>query len=828
MPSPKKSQAMEIAGVFFFLCGILLSISLLTYDATDSSFSTMNTNPAVQNLIGKAGAFSSDICFQIMGISAYFLPILLIVLGISFLQQEVSKASHARSKTGWIILLVLLSAWAELLFASSDAPNFKGGTIGFSVNHFLIEYFALTGTYLVLFFFSIFGVMLISSFSPANILGHLSPGALTLFHQIKTPIQNKWRRNKVIQKEADHSPIEPPPVHKDDEAEPPEEDTEDDTLPPEGDDPEYTEEYADLVEDFPIEDDKETDEAPSVAEDLEYEDVPPEQDLKDPPPDADEPSKEAVSNIKLLDFKETKKTSVPNKNGVGHVHYQIPPLSLLSDPPVYVKKVSPEELSAQAQILKRKLSDFGVLGEVKEIHPGPVVTLFEFEPAPGVKLNKITALADDLALAMRALQVRIVPRIPGKSVVGIEIPNRIREEVFLKEILVSASFANLPSKLRLSLGKDIFGTPIAADLSAMPHLLIAGSTGSGKSVGLNSMILSILMSTKPTEVKMLLIDPKMIELSLYEEIPHLIAPVITDPKVASSALRRMVMEMQRRYELLAEMGVRNISAYNNLFVNGVTPTRPAKTQLLFEQMVAQDNPGPAIALPPLVPLAHIIVCIDELADLMVVAPRDVEESIGRLAQMARAAGIHLILATQRPSVDVLTGVIKANFPARIAFAVTSKTDSRTILDTNGADQLLGKGDMLYMAAGTSKITRIHGAYVSEEEVKRIVTFLKEQAKPQYENIFSTTFSKESSVQEESGLDVRDELYEKARELVIISGQTSASYIQRKMRVGYPRAARMIELMEEDGVVGPATGSKPRELLMKRNPDVHTHDAFTGS
>jgi S-DNA-T family DNA segregation ATPase FtsK/SpoIIIE len=756
MPSPKKSPAVEMSGVFLILLGALLSISLLTYDPTDSSFSTINTSPIVQNLIGKVGAFSADIFFQIMGISAYFLPVGLIFLGFSFLKQKETDEKQNLKKIGWPVLLLLLSAWAELLFSGSDAPNFKGGTIGFSINQFLIEYFALTGTYLLLFFFSILGVMLVAPFSPADIVGNVSPRILQRLQWIKEQIQKMLPQKTVVE---DH-------------------DTGEETeIAPEETDAEWDrplEEHADLAESFP---EDENENGRNTAREMEEEGA-----------------------------------------------YQLPPLSLLSDPPIYLKKVSPEELAAQAQILKRKLSDFGVLGEVKEIHPGPVVTLFEFEPAPGVKLNKITTLSDDLALAMRALQVRIVPRIPGKSVVGIEIPNRTREEVFLKEILSSSSFARLSSKLRLSLGKDIFGTPVAADLSAMPHLLIAGSTGSGKSVGLNSMILSILFSAKPTEVKLLLIDPKMIELSLYEEIPHLIAPVITDPKIASSALRRMVMEMQRRYELLAEMGVRNISAYNNLFASGATVTRPPKTQFLFDQM-AQDSSVPVIPLPPLVPLPYIVICIDELADLMVVASRDVEESIGRLAQMARAAGIHLILATQRPSVDVLTGVIKANFPARIAFAVTSKIDSRTVLDTNGADQLLGKGDMLFMSAGTSKLLRIHGAYVSEEEVKRVVTFLKEQGKPHYEPIFSSV-SEETSSQDKQDINARDELYEKARDLVITTGQASASFIQRRMRVGYPRAARMIELMEEDGVVGPATGSKPRELLMKRNPNVHTHDAFT--
>ena len=481
--------------------------------------------------------------------------------------------------------------------------------------------------------------------------------------------------------------------------------------------------------------------------------------------------------------------------------YRLPPLSLLSDPSGSSKRMTEEEWVAQSRILERKLLDFDVEGKVTQVHPGPVVTMFEFEPAPGIKLNRITNLSDDLALAMKALQVRIVAPLPGKSTVGIEIPNIVREEVLLKEILSSPSYHQIGSKLRLALGKDIFGNPVSADLATMPHLLIAGSTGSGKSVGLNGMILSLLYSATPSEVKMLMIDPKMLEFSLYDGIPHLVAPVIVRAKAASDALRKMVAEMQRRYQLLAEKGVRNIEAYNKLMKSSPPPPKP-------------EAPAPG-GKPPLEHghLPYIVIMIDELADLMMVAPRDVEDSITRLAQMARAAGIHLILATQRPSVDVITGVIKANFPARIAYCVSSKIDSRTILDANGAEQLLGKGDMLYLSAGTGKIARIHGAYVSEEEIKKVTTFVKEQASPHYE----TSFSEEAPSQEEASLSERDDLYEKARELVIETGQASASFIQRRMRVGYPRAARMIEMMEEDGVIGPASGGKPREILVKKDP-----------
>jgi len=467
--------------------------------------------------------------------------------------------------------------------------------------------------------------------------------------------------------------------------------------------------------------------------------------------------------------------------------YRLPTLSLLQDPALLTSRTTRQELIEQSRILQRKLLDFGIEGRVTQVHPGPVITMFEFEPAPGIKLSRITSLSDDLALGMRALHVRIVAPLPGKAAVGIEVPNLNREEVSLKEILSSPSFNRVDSKLRLALGKDIFGSPVSADLSKMPHLLIAGATGAGKSVGLNAMILSLLYTATPAEVKLVMIDPKMLEFTLYEGIPHLITPVIVKPKAASAALKKMVAEMQRRYELLSEKGVRNITAYNKL-----------------AEKSDEMNPLP-----------YIVVCIDELADLMIVAARDIEDSIARLAQMARAAGIHLILATQRPSVDVLTGLIKANFPARIAYCVASKTDSRTILDANGAEKLLGKGDMLY-AAGTGKTTRVHGCYISEEEVKEVVAFIKKQSDPLYESEFTEAISRSVNSSDDSELpDERDELYEKARELVISTKHASASFIQRRMRVGYPRAARLIEMMEEDGLVGPAIGSKPREILIRK-------------
>jgi len=484
--------------------------------------------------------------------------------------------------------------------------------------------------------------------------------------------------------------------------------------------------------------------------------------------------------------------------------YVLPGIDLLKDPSPSKWRPSKEELLQQSEQLEKKLQDYSIEGKVTYVSPGPVVTMFEFEPAPGIKINKVMSLADDLAMAMKANSIRISP-IHGRSTLGIEVPNQEREDVFLKDLIVSDVFRKSHSKLTLALGKDIFGTPVMADLSKMPHLLIAGATGSGKSVGMNSIVLSLLYRAKPKEVKMLMIDPKMLELSAYSEIPHLLMPVITLPKEASNALKMLVFEMERRYRLLAESGARNIEAYNSNFDLPASSGRNPK----FETKVSGAGEHSAVEREP---LPYIVIFIDELADLMFASGHEVEDSIARLAQMARAAGIHLILATQRPSVDVITGIIKANFPSRISFQVSSKLDSRIILDTYGADQLLGKGDMLFVSPG-KKLKRIHGAYVSEEEIRNVVDFIKAQAGPDY-----TLFESISQgSQEVSRLeDDKDELYLQARDIVLSAGQASISYIQRRMKIGYNRAARIMEMLEEEGVVGPpGEAGKPREVLWKK-------------
>jgi S-DNA-T family DNA segregation ATPase FtsK/SpoIIIE len=504
--------------------------------------------------------------------------------------------------------------------------------------------------------------------------------------------------------------------------------------------------------------------------------------------------------------------------------FNLPPLNLLDQIPRKDTRMKRDSLIATARILETKLADFSVEGKVVEVKPGPVITMYELEPAPGVKINKITNLSDDLALALRAPSIRIIAPIPGKAAVGIEIPNNTREPVQLLDVLDHETFLKSTLKLPIALGVDIVGSPVITDLIRMPHLLIAGTTGSGKSVCLNAMICSILFKAPPDDVKFLMIDPKRLELSAYERIPHLLHPVVVNPKKASLVLRWAVEEMERRYEVISELGVKGIESYNRL----IDKARSGKEKVtLPSREKAADDPGDigeeaspgAAKLPADIAnrqkLPYLVIVIDELADLMMVAQRNVEESLARLAQMARAAGIHLILATQRPSVDVITGVIKANFPTRISFQVSSKVDSRTIIDQHGAEKLLGAGDMLFIPPGTSKLVRIHGAYVSDKEIDRIVAFICHQATPAYDqSIAEYQLESPEGEKAESGF---DEKYDEAVELVTDLGQASISLVQRYMKIGYNRAARMIERMEAEGIVGPSDGVKPRKVLVRKHP-----------
>jgi S-DNA-T family DNA segregation ATPase FtsK/SpoIIIE len=484
----------------------------------------------------------------------------------------------------------------------------------------------------------------------------------------------------------------------------------------------------------------------------------------------------------------------PRRAANSQGKFILPSFDLLDTPKPWDHQVQEGQMMAQAEKLESTLRHFGVEGKVTAIIPGPVVSRFELEPAPGVKISKVTNLSDDLALALKALSIRIVAPVPGKAVIGIEIPNPKRQVVALQEILADASYKKSSSPLTLALGKDIMGKPVVTDLGRMPHLLIAGATGSGKSVGLNAMILSVLFKATPEQVRFLLIDPKRIELSTYQGIPHLLHPVVVNPREATTALHWAVNEMEKRYALLSDLGVRNVEGYN----------QKAKTMKI--------EPGEDGELPLPRSLPYIVLVIDELADLMLVSSRDTEEYLIRLAQKARASGIHLLVATQRPSVDVITGLIKANFPTRISYQVSSKADSRVILDSMGAERLLGKGDLLFIPPGTSRLTRIHGPYVSDDEVERVVEFLKEQATPEYEPGIM-----EMQVQEQEDEDQgeRDEKWDEALALVAETRNASISMLQRRLRIGYNRAARIIESMEREGLVGPSDGLKAREVYIPR-------------
>jgi S-DNA-T family DNA segregation ATPase FtsK/SpoIIIE len=499
----------------------------------------------------------------------------------------------------------------------------------------------------------------------------------------------------------------------------------------------------------------------------------------------------------------------PKASARGKDGFKLPPISLLDTPPLEHSQVDEAALERSARVLEQKLADFGVDGRVVEVQPGPVVTMYKLEPGSGIKVSQIVNLADDLSMALRAATVRIQAPVPGEAVVGIEVPNRKREKIYLREILEAVEFGAAQSHLTIALGKDIAGRPMAADLATMPHLLIAGATGTGKSVSIHTMISSILFSATADDVRFILIDPKMLELSVYEGIPHLLVPVVVDPEKAASALLWATQEMEGRYRMMRELGVRNIDGYNRAIGSAgelVELKRGDAAANAGEGEEWIDTPVKHRKLP------KIVIVIDELADLLLSVGKTVERDITRLAQKARAAGIHLILATQRPSVDVLTGLIKANLPARISLQVTSRVDSRTILDSIGAERLLGAGDMLFMPPGTAKLRRLHGPFVSEGEIRKVCDFLRAQGAPDYQmEILETAAPGEA---DSNGAGDRDELYDEAVQIVMDTNQASISMIQRRLRIGYNRAARMVEQMEREGLVLPADGARPREVRLR--------------
>ena len=816
----------EFVGLVLLVSAALLLIALVSYKPTDASFNTVSgvaARHAVQNWAGPIGANTSDILLQLEGAAALLLPLLLGSLGWSWLRSRATSSPWAKL-TGVVLYLAFAPAFFGLLPGNlhwMGAIPLEGLT-GRLLVDFLVGYLNFPGTCVIVLSVLAVSLYLSTAFSFTDTRSWLA---------VKMSYWYAWRdrvaanraaraRNKALKRaekeEADyHAAAGSPGFMEELEGEPapgrlrsffamfrrspkaaPVFD-EDQEMPPsrQGGFAETAAPYEESRDAYL--------ETPAPPPSL-WETMPRAQ-VADPTPEPDffaaidarndvEPEPPAAPNKITFTERADIETRSITTTARAVSGYRLPPSSLLHRSED-MAEVREEELREEARVLVEKCAEFDVGGQVTQINPGPVVTTFEFRPEAGVKYSRVTGLADDLCLAMAAESI-LIERMAGKSTVGIQVPNSTRETIWLRDVVEAENFVNSKSKLILAMGKDINGRIVTADLATMPHVLIAGSTGSGKSVAINAMIMSILFKNTPEQVRMILVDPKRVELGMYEGIPHLFTPIITEPKLAANALRNAVREMERRLKLLASRSVRNIDQYNKLFDAG-TPS-------LFKDELEDESPLP-----------YIIIIIDELADLMMLDKSNVEEAITRLAQMARAVGIHLVLATQRPSVDVITGLIKANVPTRMSFRLATKVDSRTILDANGAESLLGRGDMLFLPPGTSRVQRVHAPFVTETEISAVVDFWKSQGQAEYVEAFLES-PKDDKGREldanDDGSDDSDELFDDGVRLVFEFGKASTSLLQRRLRIGYGRAAHLIDMMERDGLVGPADGSKPRELL----------------
>ncbi|MCP4670776.1 MAG: DNA translocase FtsK [Desulfobacula sp.] len=754
----------ELICILLFFLIVLTCVSLFTYNIADPCVGNnfFSVPEHIHNSFGLLGAHFAGFFIFLFGLGAFWIPVVLLFTSIWIINARPLKIIYL-TLTGSFFLMICTGG---MLFLFKDSYNLfnttisSGGIIGIFFTSFLLKYANITGSIIILTFFLIMGFILTTGISIITLGLYIRQKTVELFKTMNNDFQEftdflkekyaSFRHKREERKIEEQKQIDITPLV-------PKEDKIIKICEKSSKNEEVTE------PDIFME--------PTIVE-MEHDDS------------------EFKPEVQFADIREKSQ-------------FILPKVSFLDRAKKLDKNIDTDLLKTKARILEDKLSDFNVTGEVVEILPGPVITTFEYRPASGIKISKIAGLSDDLALALSAISIRIVAPIPGRDVVGIEIPNDERENVSLRDLIVSKDYVKAKSFLTLGLGKDLLGRAVVTKMDSMPHLLIAGATGTGKSVGLNAMIISLLYKATPDEIKMIMIDPKRIELSVYNDIPHLISPVVTDMKKATNALFWAVKEMERRYELLETTGLRNIVQYNSMVVSkNEQKTRnteePGENQIQFEK------------------LPYIVVIVDELADLMMVASKDVEFALTRLAQMARAAGIHLIIATQRPSVDVLTGSIKANFPTRISFQVSSKVDARTIFDGGGSESLLGNGDMLFCPPGTGKLVRIQCAYISEKEISRVTQFLKEQKSPDY--IEDITIGKGDDETKEFDESDYDEKYDEAVALITKTRQASISFVQRRLRIGYNRAARLVEMMEYEGIVGPQIGSKPREILVRSYDD----------
>ncbi len=769
----------EAAGLVFLALGLATFLSLISYHAQDPSWDTASTARPL-NLIGYPGAYVSDVLFQVFGAAAFLFPLMATALAWRWVRSEPIESGAAKLFGAVLLTLSLCAGLSFLPLPLYGGAVRIGGTLGLLTASYLLDSLNLAGSLVVILTSCLISTYLVSKFSLARFaewfagprawlrrfLVSLHAWRVRLAARAALKAEKRASKRRERQERKAKRPVVAGQLSGAPSAEPM---VVDDALPWQ------TREITGA-------------QAPAETEPAVSQEIPicP---IEEPEPDPVAASAPA-----------THWQPAP----ALHPVYRLPSTELLNEAPAR-SPYDEQELKDTAARIKSKFQEFNVLGNVVQINPGPVVTTFEFKPEAGIKYSRITTLTEDLCLGLQAESI-LIERIPGKPTVGIEVPNTKRELIALRQMLESEEFTQSHSRLTMPLGKDINGRIRMAALDAMPHLLIAGSTGSGKSVMLNSMIMSILYKSTPDEVRVIMVDPKRLELGLYEGIPHLLTPVITDPKKAANALRNAVLEMERRLRLLAEYGVRNIEQFNKK----VRRLQDEPRELFADPEQSQDEVRP---------LPYIVLIIDELADLMMVEGRNVEESVTRLAQMARAVGMHLILATQRPSVDVITGLIKANFPARISFRVATRVDSRTILDVMGAEHLLGKGDMLFLPPGSSRLTRLHGAFVTETEIADVVDFWKKQATPEYDQSFLVAPPSEDeneAVDGDPGDGEQDPMYEDAVRLVLQMGKASTSTLQRHLRLGYGRAARILDMMQRDGIIGPPDGSKPREVL--KRPD----------